>query len=271
MRKNSLSRRFLFMGVAATSLTAPALLSAQAIPIIRENGTSARNASGFRNQDWGDHFKTLGKATIVADTRSRALHFWDSTGTDYRVYPTSVPLTEELTRRGYTKIVRKKVGPSWTPTASMRERDPSLPKFLEPGPGNPLGTHAMYLDWPAYLIHGTHDTRKIGRRSSSGCIGLFNEMIAELYQLAPVGTHSAKSKQPFSIWRKPLAKNISPHLHANGTQMARSPRTCGQSWQSLVLARCMYPKTTVALIFRALTEPLSLKPLAALAPPWRRF
>ena len=45
----------------------------------------------------------------------------------------------------------------------------------------------MYLSWPAYLIHGTHDTRKIGRRSSSGCIGLYNEHIAELYSLVQPG------------------------------------------------------------------------------------
>ena len=58
---------------------------------------------------------------------------------------------------------------------------------MEPGPGNPLGTHAMYLGWPAYLIHGTHDTRKIGRRSSSGCTGLYNDKIAELFEITPVG------------------------------------------------------------------------------------
>ena len=85
--------------------------------------------------------------------------------------------------------MRKALAPTWTPTSSMRERDPTLPIQVAGGdPLNPLGTHAMYLDWPAYLIHGTHDTRKIGRRSSSGCIGLYNEKIAELYAIAPIGT-----------------------------------------------------------------------------------
>jgi L,D-transpeptidase ErfK/SrfK len=116
------------------------------------------------------------------------LHYWNADGSDYRVYPTSVPMTDELTKRGYTEIVRKKVGPTWTPTKAMRERDPALPDFMEAGAGNPLGSHAMYLSWPAYLIHGTHDTRKIGRRSSSGCIGLYNEKIAELFAITPIGT-----------------------------------------------------------------------------------
>ena len=99
------------------------------------------------------------------------------------------PMTEELTKRGYTKVVRKARNPSWTPTASMRERDPSLPVRMEGGdPGNPLGTRAMYLGWPAYLVHGTHDTRKIGRQSSSGCIGLYNQHVEELYPLVQIGT-----------------------------------------------------------------------------------
>jgi lipoprotein-anchoring transpeptidase ErfK/SrfK len=178
--------------LAATALpllAAPALLRAQATPDpLTQSPAPRRNVSSFRSQDWRAHFDSLGRGAIVCDTTSRALHFWSGDGSIYRLYPTSVPLTEELTRRGYTEVVRKKVGPSWTPTASMRERDPSLPEFMPPGPGNPLGTHAMYLSWPAYLIHGTHDTRKIGRRSSSGCIGLFNEQVEELFALVEIGT-----------------------------------------------------------------------------------
>lgn len=167
-----------FIAVTASALTAPSILRADG---------SRHNNSSFIAQDWRDHFDTLGKATIVADTVSRALHFWSADGSDYRVYPTSVPKTDDLVRRGYTEIVRKKVGPSWTPTASQMERYPDW-KPIPPGPGNPLGTHAMYLGWPAYIIHGTHDTRKIGRRSSDGCIGLYNPSIAQLFELCPIGT-----------------------------------------------------------------------------------
>ena len=183
------TRRQLLIGGTAAGLTlaAPAVVTAQQITPQFGGTPARRNASSFKTQRWQDHFEELGKVTVVCDTGSRALHYWSADGSDYRLYPTSVPMTEELTRRGYTEVVRKIVGPSWTPTANMRERDPTLPEFMPPGPDNPLGTHALYLSWPAYLIHGTHDTRKIGRRSSSGCIGLFNEMIAELYELVPVG------------------------------------------------------------------------------------
>jgi L,D-transpeptidase ErfK/SrfK len=181
---NHLTRRGLILSTAASlSLAAPSILRAQD----REAaGRSVqRNLSSFKTHRWEDHFDALGQVMIVADTKSRALHYWNAGGEGYRVYPTSVPKTEELTKRGYTEVVRKKVGPDWTPTPSQVERFGW--KYMPPGPENPLGTHAMYLSWPAYLIHGTHDTRKIGRPSSDGCIGLYNEKIAELFEITPVG------------------------------------------------------------------------------------
>lgn len=185
-------RRFLAM--SGTGLVVGASpLWAQGLPegandVVRDGLPQVRrNQSGFRTIDWRDHFATLGVATIIADTRSRALSFWNADGSDYRVYPTSVPISEDLTKRGHTTVVRKRVGPDWTPTPSMVERNPEL-RYMPPGPDNPLGTHAMYLGWPAYLIHGTHDTRKIGRPSSDGCIGLYNEKIEELFAVTPVGT-----------------------------------------------------------------------------------
>ena len=105
-----------------------------------------------------------------------------------KVFPTSVPLTEDLTRLGYTSVVRMVEGPSWSPTPSMLKRNPEWPAYVGPGPENPLGTHALYLSWQYYRIHGTHDTRKIGRRSSNGCIGLYNEHIQELFALTKNGT-----------------------------------------------------------------------------------
>ena len=183
MPQNPLTRRAaIASGLAA--LAAPTVLRADS----HASMPNRRNASAFVTRDWRDHFDSLGKGALLADIDSRALHYWGPDGETYALYPSSVPLTEELTRRGYTEVVRKRVGPDWTPTENMRRRDPSLPAYMPPGPDNPLGTHALYLSWPAYLVHGTHDTRKIGRQSSSGCIGLYNEHIEELYAKVAVGT-----------------------------------------------------------------------------------
>ncbi|WOI57955.1 L,D-transpeptidase [Palleronia sp. LCG004] len=174
-----INRRHLLIGVSAIG-------AGLAAPAIAQTGGLRRNASSFTMPDWRDHFDDLGVATLISDTTSRAVHYWSGDGADYRIYPTSVPMSDELTKRGYTEIVRKKVGPDWTPTQSQRERFGW--EYMPPGPDNPLGTHAMYLGWPAYLIHGTHDTRKIGRPSSDGCIGLYNHQIEELFGICPVGT-----------------------------------------------------------------------------------
>lgn len=93
---------------------------------------------------------------ILVDITSRALHFWDETGSIYRLYPTSVPQSEDLTRRGRTSVVQKVEGPDWRPTPAMKKRNPEWPDYVPPGPDNPLGTHALYLGWTYYRIHGTH-------------------------------------------------------------------------------------------------------------------
>mgnify|MGYP001316962868 CR=1 FL=1 len=155
----------------------------------REVSESVRhNISSFRALDWQPYFSNLKNGAVLVDISSRALHYWSEDEKIYKLYPSSVPLSEELTKRGRTKVTQKVVGPSWSPTPAMLERNPDWPSFMPPGPDNPLGTHALYLSWRHYRIHGTHDTRKIGRRSSNGCIGLYNEHIEELFDMAKIGT-----------------------------------------------------------------------------------
>lgn len=189
--KAKLSRRHFLAGsaaLAATPVVAQDVDGADTVEIERDvSNVVRRNISSFRTLDWQPHFTNLNNGAILVDISSRALHFWEEGGT-YHLFPSSVPLTEDLTRRGRTKIVRKVEGPSWRPTPSMKKRNPEWPDFVGPGPDNPLGTHALYLGWTYYRIHGTHDTRKIGRRSSNGCIGLYNEHIAQLFEMAKVGT-----------------------------------------------------------------------------------
>ena len=144
--------------------------------------------SSFTTRNWNGFFGNLNNGAILVDTEQRALHFWPSDGSFYKIYPVSVPLTPELTRLGRTAVVQKIVDPEWRPTTSMLKRNPELPTYIGPGPENPLGTHAMYLTWEYYRIHGTNDTRKIGRLSSNGCIGLYNEQILELFNNCVVGT-----------------------------------------------------------------------------------
>ncbi len=187
--KNTLSRRGFLAATAATVGTTAFAQTNNSTEIEKDiEGTVTRNISSFRSLDWQPYFSDLTNGAILVDLQSRALHFWSEDRSVYKLYPTSVPLTEDLTRKGRTSVVRMVEGPSWRPTPSMRERNPEWPEFIGPGPENPLGSHALYLTWQYYRIHGTHDTRKIGRRSSNGCIGLYNEHIAELYGMTKNGT-----------------------------------------------------------------------------------
>lgn len=188
--RTEITRRHFIAAAASTTLAGRAVAQTENSTEIEADisQTVRRNISSFRTLDWRPYFSNLRGGAILVDITSRALHYWSADESLYKLYPTSVPMTEDLTRLGRTSVIRKVEGPSWRPTPSMKERNPEWPDLIEPGPDNPLGTHALYLSWQYYRIHGTHDTRKIGRRSSNGCIGLYNEHIAELFEYAKVGT-----------------------------------------------------------------------------------
>jgi lipoprotein-anchoring transpeptidase ErfK/SrfK len=186
-----------FLAGSAAMLAAPALAQTTGLDVNSQATTETerdinevvrRNISSFRTLDWQPFFDNTTNGAILVDIDSRAVHYWSEDLSVYKLYPSSVPLTQDLTRRGRTQVTLKDPKPSWRPTPSMLERNPEWPAFIGPGPDNPLGTRSLHLSWQYYRIHGTHDTRKIGRKSSNGCIGLYNEHIEELYEMAKVGT-----------------------------------------------------------------------------------
>jgi len=107
---------------------------------------------------------------------------------------------------GRTSITTKRKNPTWYPPESIRKErameQRSLPKFVPPGPNNPLGNYAMNLGMPGYLIHGTNRPWGIGRRVSHGCIRLYPEDIESLFHEVPVGTPVEIVNQPYVAgWR----------------------------------------------------------------------
>jgi L,D-transpeptidase ErfK/SrfK len=192
MSNGPISRRVLLGGAAGAAGLAvlPAFAQDSTTEFTQPASNAARNnISSFRILQWQDYFENTRKGAILVDITSRALHFWSEDQAIYRLFPTSVPLSEDLTRRGNTAVVDKVVNPPWRPTPAMKVRNPEWPDVVEGGASdNPLGTRALYLGWTYYRIHGTHDTRKIGRRSSNGCIGLYNEHVEELFEYVTVGT-----------------------------------------------------------------------------------
>ena len=93
-----------------------------------------------------------------------------------------------FTWNGVQKISRKAEWPDWHPPPEMIDRQPYLPRFMAGGPGNPLGARAMYLGNTVYRIHGTNQPSTIGKFVSSGCIGMLNEDVSDLFDRVKVGT-----------------------------------------------------------------------------------
>jgi lipoprotein-anchoring transpeptidase ErfK/SrfK len=124
--------------------------------------------------------------TIVVDTQNTYLYYILGNGRAIR-YGVRVG-RDGFTWSGVQKITRKKEWPDWFPPTEMIERQPYLPRFMAGGPGNPLGARAMYLGSTVYRIHGTNQPSTIGHFVSSGCIGMLNEDVSDLFDRVKVGT-----------------------------------------------------------------------------------
>jgi lipoprotein-anchoring transpeptidase ErfK/SrfK len=124
--------------------------------------------------------------TLVVDTPNTYLYYVLGGGRAIR-YGVRVG-RDGFTWTGVQKISRKAEWPDWHPPTEMIERQPYLPRFMAGGPGNPLGARAMYLGSTVYRIHGTNQPSTIGKFVSSGCIGMLNEDVSDLFDRVKVGT-----------------------------------------------------------------------------------
>ncbi|MBR1266634.1 L,D-transpeptidase family protein [Bradyrhizobium sp. AUGA SZCCT0222] len=124
--------------------------------------------------------------TLVVDTPNTYLYYVLGGGRAIR-YGVRVG-RDGFTWTGVQKVSRKAEWPDWHPPSEMIERQPYLPRFMAGGPGNPMGARAMYLGSTVYRIHGTNQPSTIGKFVSSGCIGMLNEDVSDLFERVKVGT-----------------------------------------------------------------------------------
>jgi len=124
--------------------------------------------------------------SIVVDTSNTHLYYVLGNGRAIR-YGVRVG-RDGFTWAGSQKVTRKAEWPDWHPPTEMIERQPYLPRFMAGGPGNPMGARAMYLGNTVYRIHGTNQPSTIGQFVSSGCIGMLNDDVADLFERVKVGT-----------------------------------------------------------------------------------
>lgn len=122
---------------------------------------------------------------------------------DLETYPVSVGRMDWGTPMGTTQVIAKTANPSWRPPESIRleaeARGEPLPEVIPPGPNNPLGSYALRLGVPGYLIHSTNKPFGVGMRVTHGCIRMYPEDIEILFPQVPVGTRVQIVNQPVKL------------------------------------------------------------------------
>jgi len=131
-------------------------------------------------------------------------------------HPVSVGRMDWETPLGKTKIIQKKKDPDWRPPQSLKDEaiaagDEPLPDIVLAGPDNPLGSYAMRLGIPGYLIHSTNKPYGVGMRVTHGCLRMYPEDIETLFDKISVGAQVQLVNQPIKLgW---LAGSLFIELH----------------------------------------------------------
>lgn len=132
--------------------------------------------------------------TIVVKTRERRLYLVLDARRAMR-YPVGVGKTGKQWS-GATHIDGKYRRPAWAPPAEMKRDNPAIPDVIEGGsPRNPMGVAAMTLAGGQYAIHGTNRPNSIGGFVSYGCVRMYNQDIADLFERVSVGTRVVVTAQ----------------------------------------------------------------------------
>jgi L,D-transpeptidase ErfK/SrfK len=116
-------------------------------------------------------------------------------------FPISIGREGWQTPVGTTTVTAKRKNPTWTPPASIRAEDPTLPEIVPAGPNNPLGQYALNLGWSGFLIHGTNQPGSIGKPASHGCIRMYPEDIAVLFAAVEPGAPVTVIDAPIKLGR----------------------------------------------------------------------
>jgi L,D-transpeptidase ErfK/SrfK len=171
---------------------------------------------------------------VVINLAELRLYYYPKGKDQVITHPLGIGREGWSTPVGQARVTRKAANPSWTPPDSIRqeyaERGEPLPAVVKPGPDNPLGRHAIYLSMSGYLMHGTNKPYGVGMRVSHGCIRLYPEDIASLFEEIPAGTPVRIINEPYKAgW-------LGGHLYVEAHQPLSEQRQEGVNLTPMVTA-----------------------------------
>lgn len=138
---------------------------------------------------------------IVINLAEYRLYYFTDAGV--QVYPVGVGTEDNPSPLTDAEVTMALESPAWYPPASIRAEYEAmgeyLPRMIPPGPGNPLGTHALMLSERGYLIHGTNKLFGVGMQVSHGCFRMYNEDISRFVYEVSKGTSVRVIHEPVKL------------------------------------------------------------------------
>ncbi len=153
---------------------------------------------------------------IVVNVGDMRLYFYRHGDEMPQTFPIGVGRSGWEVGEAASTVKGKRHWPIWYVPKSIQAEHPGLGSEVQAGPDNPLGEYSLDLALPSIRIHGTNKPWGVGRRVSHGCIRLYPEGIAELFQEVPIGTPVHIVNQPIKLaW---IGDNLWIEAHPEGIQ-----------------------------------------------------
>ena len=153
---------------------------------------------------------------IIINLATMRLYYFPQGKNYFYTYPVGVGRFNWSSPLGRLRIIQKIQNPVWVVPDSIfryrQENGDPVPRVVPSGPNNPLGYYALRLSNPTYLVHGTNDPGSVGRRSSAGCIHLYQEDIKQLFSMVSVNTPVLIINEPYVVGLDEGKLYIEAHL-----------------------------------------------------------
>lgn len=143
---------------------------------------------------------------VVINVAEFRLYYFPPGGRMVVTFPVGLGRLDFPTPIVDTRVKSVVPNPAWTPGPTARRehaaRGDPLPAVVPPGPDNPMGSMAIALGIPSYLIHGTNQPFAVGQTASLGCVRMYNEHVEALADMVRRDAPVRIVNEPYKVgWR----------------------------------------------------------------------